>query len=349
MSVGRNEKGDVLTEALPDMDLAIDKCKSIARKLGLDADKIIPYKKKLSNEYGQKFYDPEEIFEDIVKASKGSDADLSGMLDVRKRDGIGLYEQLRRLRGIQWPAPTADSASRGGTVRRYMHQEKWKGQPYSNFRHPDGKARFKLCEQDYGPDNSLLKDVTKQFRKYGAKEGEGPWLYKNQELLKLARDNALVPELPDLSFYDNKKKSLEDAIRENKFPFWLGLGIVYEHFHTSKTIRGATTLKLVPEQYVELNEVDAKRFGLEDGERVRVVTRRSFYEARVSIGTMSIIRPARNEVPEGYLFSPWNLSVADSADPKKNRWLVNAVSHRAWDPVSGQADYKKLAARIERI
>ena len=47
--------------------------------------------------------------------------------------------------------------------------------------------------------------------------------------------------------------------------------------------------------------------------------------------------------------SPWNLSVADSADPTKNRWLVNAVSHRAWDPVSGQADYKKSAARIEKL
>jgi nitrate reductase NapA len=49
------------------------------------------------------------------------------------------------------------------------------------------------------------------------------------------------------------------------------------------------------------------------------------------------------------MFSPWNLSVADSADPKTNRWLVNAVSHRAWDPVSGQADYKKIACRLERI
>ncbi len=347
--VGRNEKGDVLTEALPDMDLAIDKCKSIAEKLGLDVDKIIPYKKKLKNKYGQRFYDPEEIFEDIVKASKGSDADLSGMLEVRERDGIGLYEQLRRLRGIQWPAPTYEIARRGGTPRRYMHQEKWDGQPYANFRHADGKAKFKLCEQDYGPDNSLLKEVTDQFKAYGAKEGEGPWLYKNPDLLKRARDLALVPELPDLDFYEDKSKSLQDAIKEDKYPLWLGLGIVYEHFHTSKTIRGATTLKLVPEQYVEVNEADAERFGLEDGERVRVVTRRSSYEARVSVGTMSIIRPARNEVPEGYLFSPWNLSVADSADPKKNRWLVNAVSHRAWDPVSGQADYKKLAARLERI
>ena len=105
----------------------------------------------------------------------------------------------------------------------------------------------------------------------------------------------------------------------------------------------------MPEQYVEVNPEDAERYGLEDGERVRVVTRRCSYEARVSVGLASMVRPARNESSAGYLFSPWNLSVADSADPKKNRWLVNAVSHRAWDPVSGQADYKKLAVRIERI
>ena len=349
VSVGRDERDEVLTEALPDMDLAIDKCKSIAKKLGLDAEAIIPYKKKLSNEYGQKFYDPEEVFEDIIKASKGSDADLTGMLEVRERDGIGLYEQLRKKRGIQWPAPDYDAAAAGGTPRRYMHQEGWKDSPYDNFRHPDGKARFSLCEQDYGKDGALLKEVTEEFKKYGAKKGEGPYLYRNTELLEKARDNALVPELPDLEFYDDGSKNLADAKSEDKYPFWLGLGIVYEHFHTAKTVRGATTMRLVPEQYVEVSEADAKRWELEDGERVRVVTKRSSYEARVSVGTNSVVRPARSEVPDGYIFSPWNLSVADSADPTKNRWLVNAVSHRAWDPVSGQADYKKLAARLERI
>ncbi len=349
IGVARNEKDQPLTEALPDMDLAIDKCKSLAKKLGLDADAIIPYKKKIENAYGQKFYDPEEVFEDIVIASKGSDADLSGMLEVREKEGIGLYDQLRKLRGVQWPAPTFDIAKQGGTKRRYLHQEGWSDSPYSNFRHADGKAKFKLCEQNYGTNGSLVKQITQEFTKYGARVGEGPWLYKNQDLLIRARDNALVPELPDLDFYHDKAKTLEDATKENKYPLWLGLGIVYEHFHTAKTIRGATTLKLVPEQYVEVNEEDAERFGLEDGERVRIVTRRSSYEARVSVGNNSIVRPARNEVPAGYVFSPWNLSVADSADPAKNRWMVNAVSHRAWDPVSGQADYKKLAARIERI
>jgi nitrate reductase NapA len=343
-----DEKGNLLTEARPDMDMAIDKCKVIGHKLGLDVDAIIPYKRRTDGPFAGS-YDPEEIFEDIIKASKGSDADLTGMLEVKAKDGTGYYDQLRKLRGIQWPAPTYKVAKAGGTPRRYMNQEDWEKRPYGLFPKQTGKAKFKLCEQEYGKDGALLREVTDEFAKYGAKPGEGPWLIDNIPLLVKARDNALTPELPDLDFHRDKDKTLADAKAENKYPFWLGLGIVYEHFHTAKTIRGASTLKLVPEQYVEVNEEDAKRYGLEDGERVRLVTRRDSYEARVSIGTDSMVRPARNECFPGYLFSPWNLSVADSADPKENRWLVNAVSHRAWDPVSGQCDYKKCAARIERI
>jgi len=341
---------------LPDMDMAIDKGRGLANKLGLDGDKIFPYEKKVKLGNGLLAYDPEEIFRDIVIASKGADCDLTGMLEVEKEDGTGLYDQLRQLRGIQWPAPTAEIARKGGTPRRYLGQEGWAGKPYGSFRHKDGKARFKLCEQDY----TKLKPVTAQLMTYGHRDrpGIGPYLIDEladaeskgrKNLLIQARDAGLPPELPDIDVYNDTTKGLEHHKTKDTYPFWLSLGIVYEHFHTSKTIRGTTTLKLVPEQYVEVNDKDAKRYGLKDGEKVRVVTRRGSYEARVSVGTKSMIRPARSEVPPGLLFSPWNLSVADSADPTKNRWLVNAVSHRAWDPVSGQADYKKSAARIERI
>lgn len=363
VSVGRNEKGEVLKEALPDMDLAIDKCKAIGKKLGLDVDTILPYKKTIKNAYGQEFYDPEDVFRDIVIASKGSDADLTGMLEVEKKDGIGLYDQLRQLRGIQWPAPSYESAKRGGTKRRYFGQEEnWENRPYENFPQKGGKAKIKLCEQDY----TNIKETCAKLSNVGRKTGDlvkkgasaaeilaaaekEPFFIDHMELLVEARDNALVPELPDLDDYYDKDKTLADFTKEDKYPFFLGLGIVYEHFHTAKTVRGGTTRKLVPEQYVEVNEEDAERFGLEDGEQVRLVTRRGTYEAKVSVGTESMIRPARNEVLPGYMFSPWNLSVADSADPKENRWLVNGVSHRAWDPVSGQADFKKFAARIEKI
>jgi anaerobic selenocysteine-containing dehydrogenase len=341
---------------LPDMDLAIDKGRGIAKALGLDPDKMFPFEKKIKMGNGLMAYDPEDVFRLIVKTSKGADCDLTGMLEVEKEDGIGLYDQLRRLRGVQWPAPTAEIARKGGTPRRYLGQEGWAGKPYGAFRRPNGKAKFKLCEQDY----TNIESITSKLMTYGHKDrpGAGPYFIDEiseakaqgrKNLLVQARDAGLTPELPDLKTYNDKTKGLNYHKKNDKYPFWLSLGIVYEHFHSSKTIRGASTMKLVPEQYVELNDEDAKRYKLYDGDKVRVVTRRGSYEARVSVGTNSLVRPARNEVFPGLIFSPWNLSVADSADPVKNKWLVNAVSHRAWDPVSGQADFKKSAARIEKI
>jgi anaerobic selenocysteine-containing dehydrogenase len=318
----------------PDIDMVIDKIKLLAPKLGLEASKIAPWERKENG-----FYDPEEVLRDILKSSKGTDADMSGMLAVEEQTGKSPFQQMRELRGIQWPAPTAEIAMKGGTKRRYMDQEEWPGKPYGRFRTKSGKLEMKLCEQDY----SQRAEITEQLMRFGVDDGF--YAMDNIDLLKRARDMGLTPELPDENFLG---KRWEDVPRD-KFPFWLGLGVVYEHFHTAKTIRSGTTRKLVPEQYVEMHPDDAKELGLKDGEWIRVVTRRGSYEGRVSIGLDSVVRPARNTVPKGYVFSPWNLSVADSADPKDNRWLVNAVSHRAFDPVSGQVDFKKLAARIEKI
>ena len=222
-----------------------------------------------------------------------------------------------------------------------MAQEKgWKDKPYSAFRRKDGRAKFKLTEQDY----SRAKELTDIF----AKAGKDPDFYAvdHYDVLIQMRDDGLTPELPDFDYYG---KTMAEIKKADKYPFWLNLGVVFEHFHTTKTIRAATTRRLVPEQYLEMNPRDARRLGIEDGEWVRVVTPRGSYEARASIGTKSKVKPARNKVMPGQVFSPWNLSVADSADPKKNRWLVNAVTHRAFDPVSGQADFKHVKARIEKI
>jgi len=319
---------------MPDMDMVIDKGKAIANALGLDGDAIFPYKRMENG-----FYNPEDVFRDVIKASKGSDADLTGMLEVEERDGVGLYDQIRQHKGIQWPAPTYDIAKAGGTKRRYMEQEGWKEKPYGFFRTDDGKLHIHLCEQDYSQRAEIIKELSR------AGTEEGYYFIDNPDILVKARDMGLTPELPDFEF---QGKPMQE-VPKDKYPYWVGLGVVYEHFHTSKTIRSGTTKRLVPEQYLEMHPDDAKALGIEDGEWVRVVTRRGFYEARASIGLDSKVKPARNTVPQGYMFSPWNLSVADSADPAKNRWLVNAVSHRAYDPVSGQADFKKLAARIEKL
>lgn len=319
----------------PDLDMVIDKGKEIATLLGMDADKIFPWKKGKDG-----FIDAEEIFRDVIRASKGTDTDLSGILEVEKKDKISPYEQIRQLRGIQWPAPTYAIAKAGGSTRRFMTQEgKWKHRPYGYFRTKDGKVHMKLCEQDY----TDRVEITKKLMEFGHKKGV--YTIDNIPLLKLARDKGLTPDLPDAELQGEKWES----VPKDKYPYWLGLGVVYEHFHTAKSNRSPTTRRLVPEMYVEMHPENAKSLGIKDGEKVRLVTRRGSYEARAQVGTKSLVKPARNSVPKGYLFSPWNLSVADSADPKKNKWLVNRVSSRVWDLVSGQVDFKKLACRVEKI
>ncbi len=330
-----DKKGKVI-ECKPDMDIVIDKGIEIADLLGMDGKKLFPYKKLPSGHY-----DSQEVFREFLRASKGTDADMTGMLAVEQRLKKTPYEQIRGLRGIHWPSPTMELALKGGIKRRYMYQEKgWEKKPYGAFRRKGGKALMKLCEQDYTDREKYIA----KMRDYGVKKD----LYSIDNIgdLVAIRDRGLTPELPDME-YAGKPGAL---VPEGKYPFWLLLGVVYEHFHTAKTIRGATTRRLVPEQYLELHPRDARNYGIEDGDWVRITTRRGSYEARACVdGARSKVRPARNNVQPGMIFSPWNLSVADSADPKKNRWLVNAVAHRAWDPVSGQADFKKLAARIERI
>jgi len=319
----------------PDMDMVIDKGKMIAERLGLDAEKIFPYQRKANG-----FYDPEEVFRSFCAASKGTDADLSGILEVEKETGKSPYQQIRDLRGIQWPAPTAAIAKAGGTKRRYMGQEEyWPDKPYGEFRHADGKLHIHMCHQDY----SQYREVTDELSKLGTDPNY--YIIDHYDLLVKARDMGLTPELPHAKYLGRK---VGDCPKD-KYPFWWATGVVYEHFHTAKTIRAGTTKKLVPEMYVEMHPEDAAELGVKDGQWIRVTTRRGAIEARVSVGLDSVVKPARNTVPKGFLFSPWNLSVADSADPKLNKWLANGTTHRAFDPVSGQADFKKCAARVELI
>lgn len=319
----------------PDMDMVIDKGKEIAHLLGLDAEKIFPWKR---GEDGT--YNAEEIFRAVVVASEGTDTDLTGMLEVEKLDKKSLYEQLRDLRGIQWPAPTYENAKNGGTKRRYMMQEGvWKNKPYGYFRTKDGKVHMKFVKQDY----SQREEITKKLMEFGQKKDL--YTIDNIPLLTKARDMALTPDLPD----ENQRGKSWDKVPKDKYPYWLGLGVVYEHFHTAKSNRSPTTRRLVPEMYVEIHPKDAGELSIKDGDKVKLITRRGEFQARAQVGTNSLVKPARNSVPRGYMFSPWNLSVADSADPKKNKWLVNSTSSRVWDIVSGQVDFKKLACRIEKV
>jgi hypothetical protein len=192
----------------PDMDMVIDKAKGIGELLGLDMEKSLPYQRKDDG-----YYDAEEVFRDVVKASAGTDTDLTGILEVEKLDESSPYEQLEELRGIQWPAPTYEIAQNGGTKRRYMLQEgDWESKPYGYFRTKDGKVHMKLVHQDY----SEREKLTKELMRFGAEKGL--YTIDHMDLIKEVRDKGLTPDLPD---EEHRGKAWQD-VPEDKFAYWFG-------------------------------------------------------------------------------------------------------------------------------
>jgi nitrate reductase NapA len=106
-----------------------------------------------------------------------------------------------------------------------------------------------------------------------------------------------------------------------------------EHWHTgTMTMRVPQLQRAMPAAYVEVNPDDAARLGINDGDLVRVTSRRGSVEVRAWIG-------GRGSTPPGYLFIPW-------FDEGR---LVNLVTLEAHDPFSKQPDYKKCAVKIARV
>ncbi|WP_330340100.1 molybdopterin oxidoreductase family protein [Streptomyces sp. NBC_00557] len=66
--------------------------------------------------------DPEEVFEELRRASAGGPADYSGMT----------YRRLAEENGVFWPCPSDDEAAHPGTPRLFLDR----------FATPDGRARF---------------------------------------------------------------------------------------------------------------------------------------------------------------------------------------------------------------
>jgi assimilatory nitrate reductase catalytic subunit len=66
--------------------------------------------------------DPEEVFEELRRASAGGPADYSGIT----------YRRLAEENGVFWPCPTPEEEPHPGTPRLFLER----------FAHPDGRARF---------------------------------------------------------------------------------------------------------------------------------------------------------------------------------------------------------------
>ena len=122
-----------------------------------------------------------------------------------------------------------------------------------------------------------------------------------------------------------------DELPDNEYPFVLTTGRQLEHWHTGAMTRRATVLDaLEPEPYVAMNPLDMRALGVEDGEKVRVATRRG-----------EVVAPVRMDrrVPEGLIFMPFAYVEA----------AANILTNPKLDPFGKIPEFKFAAACVQRV
>ncbi|MFO0929680.1 MAG: nitrate reductase [Gemmataceae bacterium] len=131
---------------------------------------------------------------------------------------------------------------------------------------------------------------------------------------------------------------------DDDYPFFLTTGRVVYHFHTrTKTGRAVELQQAAPDVYVQVNEADAERLGIAEGDAVEVTSRRGSIRATARLGDM---------LP-GHLFVPFHYGYWDEADTDRHGGngrprAANELTMTAWDVVSKQPTFKYAAVQLAK-
>jgi anaerobic selenocysteine-containing dehydrogenase len=122
---------------------------------------------------------------------------------------------------------------------------------------------------------------------------------------------------------------------DDQFPLIAISGRQAYQWHTrTKTGKAPQLDEAAPDVFVAVNEADANRLGVLDGDRVRIVSRRGSVVAPAKIGTV---------VPAGVVFVPFHYG--DLGEEH----AANNLMPQTWDPVSKQPIQKLAAVRMELV
>lgn len=118
---------------------------------------------------------------------------------------------------------------------------------------------------------------------------------------------------------------------DDRYPFILTTGRILFHYHTGTMTRRSETLdNEVSTGFVEINDKDASKLGIKDGEIVKVMTRR---------GEIKIPAKVTSKVREGVLFIPFHFVEC----------AANMLTSTNYDPISKIPEFKVSAANIEKL
>jgi ferredoxin-nitrate reductase len=123
-----------------------------------------------------------------------------------------------------------------------------------------------------------------------------------------------------------------------RFPVMLTTGRVAEHWHTmSRTGKSARLRRASPEPLLEVSAADAERYGLRDGGKARIVSRRGESVMKVAVTA---------GMKEGVAFAPfhWGSRYAPAGGGQ-----ANGATNPVVDPVSKQPELKAAAVRLEPV
>ncbi len=118
---------------------------------------------------------------------------------------------------------------------------------------------------------------------------------------------------------------------DDEFPLTLTTGRRRPAYHT-QTQTGRTTIReLIPTEAVEIHPTDAARLGIEDGQSVRVSSRR---------GQVDVAAKVTDRSPEGAVFLSFHY-------PQQVR--TNLLTTDAYDPITETPEFKACAVRVEPL
>jgi formate dehydrogenase alpha subunit len=127
----------------------------------------------------------------------------------------------------------------------------------------------------------------------------------------------------------NYKSPAEEP--DDEYPYILTTGRLLFHWHTGTMTRRSQTLTdQVDEAVMEINPADAHTVGLEDGDTVKVTSRR---------GEIALKAWVTNRIKEGVVFIPFHFAEA----------AANVLTNPALDPQAKIPELKVCAVRLERI